>query len=95
MRIEQDSPSAVAAKKIFSITHQIVAKGFNFETYSPFNSFDLNKGIITYGAAFYYLVLTNSIASFPDKCSIENSIMHKSLHSFSISALRPVSLSLG
>ena len=41
MRIAQDSPSAVAAKKIFSITHQIVAKGFNFETYSPFNSFDL------------------------------------------------------
>ena len=46
IRIEQDSPSAVAAKKIFSITHQIVAKGFNLETYSPFNSFDLNKGIM-------------------------------------------------
>ena len=50
--MEQDNPSAVAAKKMFSITHQIVAKGFSFETYSPFNSFDLNKGIMTYGASF-------------------------------------------
>ena len=43
----------------------------------------------------YHLALTNSIASFPDRYSIENSIIHKSFHSFSISALRPVSLSLG
>lgn len=43
----------------------------------------------------YCLALANSIASFPDKCSMENSIMHKSFHSFSISALRPVSLSAG
>lgn len=50
--IEQDKPSAVAAKKMFSITHQMVANGFYFETYSPFNSFDLKSGITTYGASF-------------------------------------------
>ena len=49
--MDHASPSAVAAKKIFSITHQMVAKGLSLETYSPFSCFDLNKGIITYGAS--------------------------------------------
>lgn len=29
----------------------MVAKGFSSETYSPFNCFDLNTGIMTYGAS--------------------------------------------
>ena len=49
--MEQESPSAAAAKKIFSITYHIVAKGLSLETNSPLSCLDLNRGIITYGAS--------------------------------------------
>ena len=50
IRIEAPSPSAVAESSIFSMTHQIVEKGFSFETYPELSSLHLNTGIITYGA---------------------------------------------
>lgn len=50
IRIEHDSPSAAAAKRIFSITHHIVANGFSAEIPSSPAFFALYTGMTTYGA---------------------------------------------
>ena len=49
--MEQPRPSAAVARKMFSITHQMVASGLNFDRNSTFTLAPLNTGMITYGAS--------------------------------------------
>ena len=44
-RIEQASPSDVAARKTSSVTHQMVKNGFGLETHSPCSSLRLKTGV--------------------------------------------------
>ena len=48
--VQRPPIGAAAAKRIFSITHQMVAKGLKCETPSPCNCFALHTGMMTYGA---------------------------------------------